>query len=139
LVSKAGGFTSLAGDEAIIKRQLRGDGKRREVIRIDLKDFMEKGDTSVDVPLQEDDSIFVKQAQMVYVNGEVRSPNGFKYIRNMTVIKAITLANGFTEKAAPDKIKIIRKIDGKERIFKNVKMDMPVLPEDIIVVMESFF
>jgi len=139
LVSKAGGFTALAGDEAIIKRQLGNDGKRRKVIRIDLKDFMEKGDTSVDVPLQENDSIFVIQARMVYVNGEVKSPNGFKYIKNMNVIKAITLANGFTEKAAPKSIKIIRKIDGQEKIFNKVKMDMPVLPEDVIVVPESFF
>ncbi len=139
LVSKAGGFTPLAGDLAIIKRQVINDKKRRQVIRIDLRDFMEKGDTSVDVALQENDSIFVIQARMVYVNGEVRNPNGFKYLKNMTVIKAITLANGFTEKAAVKNTKIIRKIDGKEKIFKNVKMDMPVIPEDIIVVPESFF
>lgn len=139
LVSKAGGFTPLAGDEAIIKRQVLNDAKRRKVIRIDLKDFMDRGDTSVDVALQENDSIFVKQARMVYVNGEVRSPKGLKYIKNMTVIKVITLANGFTEKAAPKEIKIIRKIAGEEKIFKNVKMDMSVLPEDIIVVPESFF
>ncbi len=139
LVSKAGGFTSLAGDEAVVKRQFSSDTARKEIIRIDLRNFMEKGDTSVDVALKEGDAVFVKQARMIYINGEVRNPNGFKYQQNMTVIKAITLANGFTEKAAPKEIKIIRKTDDREQVFKKVKMDMPVLPEDIIVVPESFF
>lgn len=139
LVSKAEGFTPLAGDEAIIKRQSSDDKKHRKVIRIDLRDFMENGDTSVDVPLKDNDSVFVRQARMIYVNGEVRNPNGYKFYNNMTVIKAVTLANGFTEKAARKQIKIIRKIDGKEKIFEHVNMDMPVLPEDIIVVPESFF
>ncbi len=139
LVSKAGGFTSLAGNEAVVKRQTDSDTGRKKIIRIDLQDFMEKGDTSVDVALKEGDSIFVKQAQMIYINGEVRNPNGFKYQQNMTVIKAVTLANGFTEKAAPKEIKIIRKIDDEEQVYEKVKMDMPVLPEDIIVVPESFF
>lgn len=139
LVSKAGGFTSLAGDQAIIKRQMAVSPQPKKVIRIDLKDFMEKGDTSVDVALKEGDSIFVKQARMIYINGEVRNPNGYKYQQNMTVIKAVTLANGFTEKASPKDVRIIRKIDGKEKVFQKVNMDMPILPEDIILVPESFF
>lgn len=139
LVSRAGGFTDIAGDQAVIKRQAEGGAKHKKIIRIDLKNFMENGDTSVDVALMEGDSIFVKQAQMIYINGEVRNPDGYKYRQDMTVIKAVTLANGLTEKASPKDIKIIRKIDGKEKIYKKVKMDTPILPEDIIVVPESFF
>lgn len=100
---------------------------------------MEKGDTSVDVPLMHGDAIFVKKANMFYVNGEVRNPNVYKYKENMTVIKAITVANGFTEKASCTNIKIIRKVNGEEIIYKKVNMDMPVLAEDVIVVPESFF
>jgi polysaccharide biosynthesis/export protein len=138
LVSRAGGFTELAGDLAVVKR-IGATAQPKDVIRIDLKNFMEKGDTSVDIGLQNGDSIFVKKALLFYVNGEVRSPNAFKYQENMTVIKAITLASGFTEKASPTNIKIIRKVHGSEKIFKKVNMDMQVQAEDIIVVPESFF
>jgi polysaccharide biosynthesis/export protein len=138
LVSRAGGFTELAGDQAIVKR-IGSNGQPKNVIRIDLKNFMEKGDTSVDIALRNGDSIFVKKAPLFYVNGEVRSPNAFKYQENMTVIKAITLASGFTEKASPTNVKIIRKVNGTEKVFKKVKMDMPIQAEDIIVVPESFF
>jgi polysaccharide biosynthesis/export protein len=138
LVSRAGGFTALAGEDAVVKR-IGATGQPKDVIRIDLKNFMEKGDTSVDVALQNGDSIFVKKALLFYVNGEVRSPNAFKYQENMTVIKAITLASGFTEKASPTNVKIIRKVNGTEKVFKKVKMDMPIQAEDIIVVPESFF
>lgn len=139
LVSKAGGFTQLAGRAAVIKRQPEDAQKLKEIIQIDLKNFMEKGDTTVDVPLKHGDAIFIKIAEMFYVNGEVRNPDVYKYEEKMTVIKAITMANGFTGKASSTNIKIIRKINGKEKIIKKVNMDMPVLSEDIIVVPESFF
>ena len=139
LVSKAGGFTALAGDEAMVERQPDEVEKGKQKLRVDLKGFLERGDTSADITLKDGDSIFVKQAAMVYVNGEVRSPSVYKHHQNMTVIKAVTMAHGFTEKAAPSDIRIIRKVDGKETVFKQVKMDMPVLPEDIVIVPESFF
>lgn len=139
LVSRAGGFTTLAGGEAVVKRQSGASGQPKDIIRIDLKNFMEKGDTSVDIPLRHGDSVFIKKAPLFYVNGEVRNPNAFKYQENMTIIKAVTLASGFTEKASPTNIKIIRKIKGTERVLKKVKMDMPVQAEDIVVVPESFF
>lgn len=139
LVSKAGGFTQLAGNAAVIKRQPADTQKHKKIIQIDLKNFMEKGDTSVDVSLKHGDAIFVKIADMFYVNGEVKNSDVYKYKENMTVIKAITMANGFTEKASSTNIKIIRKVNGNAKIFEKVNMDMPVLPEDIIVVPESFF
>jgi polysaccharide export outer membrane protein len=36
-------------------------------------------------------------------------------------------------------VKVIRKIKGKEEVIEKVKMDQPVLPDDVIVVPESFF
>ncbi len=139
LVSKAGGFAALAGDQAVIERQGSGSGQGKNKIKVDLKGFLDKGDTSSDLQLKDGDSIFVKEAAMFYVNGEVRRPDVYKYDAKMTVIKAVTLANGFTEKAAPKSIRIIRKVDGQEKVFQDVKMDMPLLPDDIVVVPESFF
>jgi polysaccharide export outer membrane protein len=49
------------------------------------------------------------------------------------------MAGGFTNIASRSRIKIIRKKDGKEKVIRRVKMDASVLPNDIIVVPESFF
>jgi polysaccharide export outer membrane protein len=49
------------------------------------------------------------------------------------------MAGGFTDKASPGRIRIIRKIDSKEKVIQKAEMDEPVRPDDIIIVPESFF
>jgi polysaccharide export outer membrane protein len=49
------------------------------------------------------------------------------------------MAGGFTDKASPGRIRIIRKIDNKEKVIQKAEMDEPVFPDDIIIVPESFF
>lgn len=89
----------------------------------------------------------------VYITGEVKKPGAYSYEENMTVIKAVTLAGGFTELAAPGRIKILRKnsaapgkpdvknppnAPGKEKEIK-AKIEDLVLPNDIIIVPERIF
>jgi polysaccharide export outer membrane protein len=49
------------------------------------------------------------------------------------------MAGGFTEKASTIRVRIVRKVDGEEKVLKNVDMDLLILPDDVIVVPESFF
>ncbi len=60
-------------------------------------------------------------------------------MEGMTVIKAITVAGGFTGIASKGRVKIMRKVNGQEDVREKVKMDDPVFPDDVIVVPESFF
>lgn len=78
------------------------------------------------------------KASFVYVNGEVKSPGAYKITKGLTVMKAITLAGGFTEKAGQGKVKIIRKSEKGQTTIK-ANMDDPVLPDDEILVPESLF
>jgi polysaccharide export outer membrane protein len=43
MISKAEGFTKTAGNRAVIKRRLKPGQETPEIIRIDLKDFVERG------------------------------------------------------------------------------------------------
>lgn len=52
--------------------------------------------------------------------------------------KVITMAGGFTHKAATSRDKVIRKIEGKEREI-SLDLERVILPEDIIVVPHCFF
>lgn len=139
LLSKAGDLTKDAGDKAVIKRKADSQDKKESIITIDLKRLVGMGDTSLDMPVVDGDSIYIVKAGLFYVTGEVKKPDAYKFDEGTTVLKAITMAGGFSDKASTGKVKIIRKVKGKEEIMERVKMDEPVLPDDVIMVPESFF
>jgi polysaccharide export outer membrane protein len=138
LLSKAGGLTKDAGDKAIIKRKT-SPGRPEKVITIDLRKLIEEGDTSADIPLMDNDNVYIAKAGVFYITGEVKKPDAYKYEEGTTVIKAVTLAGGFTDKASSGRVKLIRKVQGKEKIIEKAGMDEPVQVDDVIVVPESFF
>lgn len=135
-ISKAGGLTPDAGSTAIVKRM---SGQQTKQIELDLNQLIVKGDTDLNILIRDNDSIYISKAKIYYVSGEVKKPDSYKHEKELTVIKAVTRAGGFSKIAAKNKVRIIRVIDGKKHMFENVKMDDPVLPEDVIVVPESFF
>jgi polysaccharide export outer membrane protein len=136
LLSRAGLLSGNAGDEAIIKRKL---SEGEQTVKIDLGRLIEKGDTTVDLVLQDGDTIYIPKAGVFYVHGEVKNPNVYKYKEGLTVIKAITMAGGFTDIASPKRIRIKRKENGKEVTLEKVGFDELVKADDVIVVPESLF
>ena len=139
LISRAGGLTQDAGELITIKRKTHNGSDGTKIITIDGKKLIEQGDISLDIPIQDGDSIYVAKAGVFYVTGEVQRPGSYKHEENPTVLKAITLAGGLTDHGAPGRIRIIRRIKGREVILKNVTMDQSVLPDDVIVVPETYF
>lgn len=137
-ISTAGGLTGDAGGTATIKR-LTATGESKDQIVLDLEKLIKKGDVSLNIPVQDNDSIYISKAKTYYVSGEVTKPNQYVYEQELTVIKAITMAGGFSKIAAKDKVQIIRLINGEKKILEKVNMDEPILPDDVIVVPESFF
>jgi len=151
VLSDAGGITLNAGDAIVIQRKLisqsttslseKSDNEkaRGEVsVVVDTKRLFEDGDVTANVPVQAGDSIYVPRAAFVYVNGEVKTPGAYKITKGLTVLKAITIAGGFTIKASEGRTKIIRKTE-KGEIRIKAKFDDLVMPDDIIQVPESFF
>jgi polysaccharide export outer membrane protein len=137
LISIAGGLAPNAGEIATIKRT-GVDGKVMSM-DIDYKSIMESGDVSLDVNIYDDDSIYISKAGIYYITGEVKKPDAYKFTEGITVIKAITRAGGFTEKASERKVRVIRKVEGRESVIENVSMDEFIIPEDVIVIPESLF
>lgn len=136
LISQAGGLKDDFGEKATIKRLENG---KDHVIQVDLKSLIEGGVMRENIDIRDGDTIYVGKAGMCYVTGEVESPNAYKCSDQMTVLKLITLAGGFTGKASKSKVRIVRMVDGAETVLENVSLDMTVRPDDVIVVPESFF
>jgi polysaccharide export outer membrane protein len=85
------------------------------------------------------DSITIPKPAVIYVTGQVNRPSALPVEPDTTVIKAITMAGGFTPLASQGKIKIIRKINGVEQILEKVPLHEKLMPEDVMVIPESFF
>ncbi len=138
LISKAGGLKENSSGEAIIQRN-QPDSKEKKIIVVNLFQLMEQGQESQNLSIVNGDNIYIPKKKVFYVTGEVKSPAAYDYEENLMVIQAITKAGGLNDKAAPSRIRIIRSTDGKEQVIENVKMDLLVQPNDVIVVPESYF
>lgn len=138
MISKAGGLTELAGDTIIIQHRPAVAGGESEPESVDLKRLMENGDISANIAVQDGDSVFITKSGLVYVTGQVNRPGGYKLEKNTTVMKAIALAGGLTNIAAPGRTYIVRK-SGSRQARLDAEMGDSVLPEDVINVPESYF
>ncbi len=108
------------------------------VVRVNLRE-LEQGAFSQNAMLRDGDTIFVPRAESVYVFGQVKNPGAYSLQqKNTSVLQALSLAGGVTDRGTTSRIKIIRIVNGEKREIK-VKLTDVVLPGDTIVVPERFF
>jgi len=145
ILTMTGGPTKNAGTEITVMRPRKTGGTsgsqeksaNDEVIKVNLRKLLE-GDTSQNIYLESNDTVYVSKAAFFYVYGEVKNPGRYNLERGTTVLKAITTAGGATEKAAVNRTKVVREKEGKKAEI-HVNMTDPIEPEDIVMVPESFF
>ncbi len=151
-ISQAGGVASgtyskpLSGAVAIIIRAQPGENSDRpklpdqipasRKITVSLSDAL-AGDPTQNLEIKNGDTVYVPNL-VYYVSGEVKKPGRYPYEENMTVLQAVTTAEGFNDKASPRSTYIIRKKSGREEKI-NVGMEDLIRPGDTIVVPESWF
>ena len=97
---------------------LRGDKK----IPIDFDKMFKRGDLSQNMEVQPGDTFVVPLADLVYVQGEVRTPGAVKFSSDLTVVKAVTQSGGVTPMAAPGRVEILRG-EGEKRTRIRVDLD----------------
>jgi polysaccharide export outer membrane protein len=100
-------------------------------IRVSRRD-LETG-RAQNVRLHDGDTIFVPRAETFFVTGFVRQPGSFVLDGDVTVLQAISLAGGPTERAAMNRVKIRRIVNGETQDVK-VKLTDLVQPNDTIIV-----
>jgi polysaccharide biosynthesis/export protein len=161
-ISKANG---LAGESDYMGRSLGGEAQeamvirtlnpgladaRKIVINFDLQGLLKGKDQVSNIYLADQDVIYIPKAEYFYIIGEVKNPGSYAFIKkDITIVEALSIAGGFTRIAARNKTRIVRIENGVERIYE-VNVDaitkagkmiqaVPVKPNDLIVVPESFF
>jgi len=166
VVSQAGGFTEDVGSTGIITRGemamralglVPGSDERgaspgaAPTVTVDLKGLMNTGDSSLNPVVYPGDRVTVQRAGVSYVVGAVNRPGGFTLkseYEEMTVMKALALADNAKVTAQQDKAMILRKnlqkAGGREEIPVKLKQimanrapDLPLYANDILFVPDS--
>ncbi|XCN71652.1 MAG: SLBB domain-containing protein [Candidatus Electrothrix aestuarii] len=134
LISQVGGLKENAGQTAMIKRQKNGG--IQENIPVDLDRLIRKGDSRQNILVQGGDTVTIAEGAVCFITGEVNQPGEYPCGRNASVLKIISLAGSFTEKALESGIKISRTINGVKQVVQHVNQDTLVQPDDVIIVPE---
>ncbi len=118
-------------------------------IQIDLRLLLDSADPRYNVPIYPGDIVKVKRAGIVYVVGSVTKPGGFTMRTNeqMSVLKAVALAEGLTSTSSKGHTRIIRTdpITGERseipvdlgKVLAGKLPDVPLKAADIVFVPKS--
>jgi polysaccharide export outer membrane protein len=145
-LAKAGGVTQNSAEEILIVRAPPGataagpampTDKEATVLRVNMRE-LQAGALSQNVALHDGDTIVVGRSQAVYVFGQVRAPGAYPIDRGTTVLQALSLAGGVTDRGSTGRIKVVRAADGKKKELK-VRLTDVVEPGDTLIVAERFF
>ena len=101
--------------------------------------------------VQSQDIVIVSKAQAYsyFIFGEVKKPGAYTLDKDTNILEGITVAGGFTDKAAPGRIRVIRstpqgqqviEVDINDILRRGREAKTVMLQEsDVVVVPESFF
>jgi polysaccharide export outer membrane protein len=141
-LAAAGSTTPTASTEVLILRPSKpgaltqaltpDQADQTNVRRINLGD-LQLGRLSENITMQEGDTIFVPKAEKFFITGQIRNPGAYTFERGLTVLQAISLAGGLTEKGSNRRIKVIRTDKGK-KVEKGMDLDDTILPGDTLVI-----
>jgi polysaccharide export outer membrane protein len=143
-LARAGSVTAEAGEEVLVVRPPEGRSGSGPVLPTDDESAevnvreLQAGVLSQNVTLKDGDTLVVLRAQSVYVFGQVKSPGAYAAEKGTTVLQALSLAGGVTDRGTTGRVLIVRTIDGKQKEFK-AKLTDTVEPGDTLIVKERFF
>jgi polysaccharide export outer membrane protein len=139
-LAQAGSTTAGAGSDVLIlhpKGTTKGaptlpEERDADVQRISLRDI-QSGKLSQNVQIRDGDTIFVPRAERFFVTGQVRNPGSYVFEPNTTVLQAISMAGGVSDRGSNRRIRIIRVVNNKKQEFDAQPTDL-VQPGDTIMV-----
>jgi polysaccharide export outer membrane protein len=150
MLSMAGGLDKDLGKEIIIFRPTEGGATQR--IPLDLERLVYAADPTLNLVVAPGDIIYVPTVEKIriFVTGAVKQPDVYEVPRDepITVLKAVTLAGGTTDRAAKKRVQVMRSDPDGERVtlvvnlrqIQRGKAEDPLLQKgDIVLVPESFF
>ena len=116
------------------------------VAEVEIKALIEARDAAVNIDVKPYDVISVPRSEMVYVVGEVKKSGGFLLgeRESISVLQAISLAEGVSPGSAPQRAKVLRVTPGLalrseipvdvKKILAGQSTDIPLQRDDILFI-----
>src|SRR5437763_319603 len=108
------------------------------VIRVDLA-ALESGVLTGNIEVMDGDTIMVPKAEQVFVFGQVRTPGSYAVRKGTTILQALALAGGLTDRGSPRRVRVIRTEPSGEKQERKSTMQDVVQNGDSIIVEERVF
>jgi len=132
VIAEANGIAPSGSDTVVV---IRGP----QTLQVSLSQLMTETDPKKrNIMLSSGDVVYVPRS-MIFVYGEVNRPGNFRLESGMTTMQAISVAGGFTVKAARNSITIHRQMpDGSVKTLA-AKLADRLMSGDVVDVDESWF
>ncbi len=137
MIAVAGGVVGEGADLVTLVGTRDGKPVRYE---IDLPQIFQSGRMEQDQTVMAGDIIYVQRAPTFYIYGEVQRPGVFRIDRHMTLLQALALGGGITQRGTERGIKVHRRdsATGEVRPMQ-LTMDDLIQPGDVVYIRESIF
>ncbi|MCI5158985.1 MAG: hypothetical protein D3906_11240, partial [Candidatus Electrothrix sp. AUS1_2] len=147
LLSKAGGVakqtggTIMSGQKAHLVRAAPDDAfvtspDKTITYYVDLYQLLVEGRDELNVYLQSGDVIFIPDTDTIHVIGEVKKPGAFPFEEGLTLLKAIALAGGLTEKGSSENA-VIKRMQNGRVVEIRANMDTLLSADDTVYIPEN--
>jgi polysaccharide export outer membrane protein len=139
MIAMAGGVTADGDDSVVLVKSSKDskDGPKEQVV--DLNAMVQGGDTPQGIRVSAGDIIYVPRKEMFYIYGQVNRPGTYPLERGMTVMQAVSVAEGLTDKGTERGLRIHRKDEKGQTQALNAKLTDVLQPNDVVYVKESLF
>lgn len=147
LLAEAGGPSKEAGSRIVVTKRDTGDAPSPQIV-IERDALLGGKDPDLNVLLSHGDIVTIGEKDVFYIRGEVARPGSYFMERDMTLMKAISVAGGFSQFANRKAIELLRARDagGQEKLVVNLKAiedgkreDIALQPNDVIIVPRRIF
>ena len=138
VLALAGGTAAATGSEFVVLVGTReGKAVRREVFLPSV--FAEGGRAQNDMVIMPGDVIWVDRGPQIYLYGEVQRPGQVRLERGMTVMQALAVAGGLTQRGTLRGLRISRRDAGNRLTTVEPAMEDLLKDGDVIYIRESLF
>lgn len=136
ILAMAGGIVPDGADQITL---IRSNGNQYVKEVIDILEMIRSGDLTRDLNIRSDDLVYVERASRFYIYGEVQRAGVYKLERNMTIMQALSVGGGLTQRGTERGLRIQRRDEGGNLQILTVKSSDLVEPDDVIYIKESLF
>lgn len=135
LLAVAGGINENAANHLLLVKK-QGQGQKK--IHVDLVALLRDGELTHNHVLAGGDIVLVPEMDVFYIYGQVHRPGRYRLERGMTVMQAISVASGVTDRGSESGVSLKRRVNGDVK-NSGAKLTDTLQADDVIYIKESLF